>query len=96
MCQCTGEWLPLSIETQHLLAILLLPTFQAYNVVLDCCRNGIPVDIARAVQRYSISSAVCVPVRLTAVISDGDVVASERLLGTLTLASCGRDAVTPQ
>ncbi|KAL3141454.1 hypothetical protein ABBQ32_005020 [Trebouxia sp. C0010 RCD-2024] len=68
----------------------------AFHDNVSVHRNGVPVDIARAVQRYSISSAVCVPVRLTAVISDGDVIASERLLGTLTLASCLRDAVTPQ
>lgn len=61
-----------------------------------CCRSGFPVDIAHAVQRYSIKSAVCVPVRLAAVVSEGDVVASERILGTLTLASCHLDAVTPQ
>lgn len=61
-----------------------------------CCRSGFPVDIAHAVQRYSIKSAVCVPVRLTAVVSEGDVIASERILGTLTLASCHLDAVTSQ
>lgn len=65
-------------------------------VYICCCRSGFPVDIAHAVQRYSIKSAVCVPVRLTAVVSDGDVIASERILGTLTLASCHLDAVTSQ
>lgn len=63
---------------------------------LVCCRGGFPVDIARAVQRYSVKSAVCVPVRLPAVVSEGNVVASERVLGTLTLASCHLDAVTSQ
>ncbi len=58
------------------------------------CRSGVPADITWAVQRYGIKCAVCIPIKLAAVMSEGSTVASEHVLGTLMLGSCKLNGVT--
>ena len=52
------------------------------------------MDITWAVERYGIKSAVCIPIKLAAVMSEGSTLASERVLGTLMLGSCNLNGVT--
>ena len=55
-----------------------------------------PIDTARMVQCHNLKSAVCVPVKLNAVMVDDAVLASEQVLGTISLASEQSRGVTSQ
>ena len=55
-----------------------------------------PVDAARLVQRHNLKSAVCVPIKLNAVIDEDTVLASEQVLGTISFASDQSRGVTSQ
>lgn len=68
----------------------------AYHNNVSTHRSGVPVDITWAVQRYGIKCAVCIPIKLAAVMSEGSTIASEHVLGTLMLGSCKLNGVTQE
>ncbi|KAL0025332.1 hypothetical protein WJX79_007839 [Trebouxia sp. C0005] len=68
----------------------------AYHDNVSTHRSGVPADITWPVQRYGIKCAVCIPIKLAALMSEGSTVASEHVLGTLTLGSCKLNGVTQE
>ncbi|KAL0052313.1 hypothetical protein WJX82_000079 [Trebouxia sp. C0006] len=66
----------------------------AYHDNVSTHSIGVPVDITRAVERHGIKCAVCIPIMLAAVMSEGSTLASEHVLGTLMLGSCKLNGVT--
>jgi len=84
-------YIPVPLHSFNLVSVLA-----CFEAVTVACRTGVPVDIAQIVKLHGIKSAVCAPIKLAAVMSEGNIVGSERVVGCLTLGSSEPNGVTAQ